>query len=108
MLVPAADSLQEQAISEAWHRGIDGDSFLVPAFERPDQARALHPTSTADSAKPLVVGDKVTLVTSDGTVINLAVCDPASPSASTAPQCLNAYLARAVPASATRTPQRSL
>ena len=101
--------LQDRAITNAWHRAVDGEPGIVHVFERADAGLAsLHATSTGEGAKPLVVGDRVTLLTPDGAILSLRVCDPASASATSAPDCLNAFVAGAVPPSATPVAQRSL
>ena len=105
----SAPGLSERAMSDAWHRAVDADPNVLHAFERIGQPQSdLHPASMAEPAKPLTVGERVTLVTPDGTIHTLRVCDPASPSATTAPDCLNAFAARAVTPPVAVVPQRSL
>ena len=109
-LVPFAGAgLSERSMAESWHRAVDADPNIVPAFDRstPGQA-SLHPASSADPAKPLIVGDQVTLVTPDGAIHTLRVCDPASPHAASAPDCLNAFANRAIVPPVAPVPQRSL
>jgi hypothetical protein len=108
-LLTAAPGLSERAMSEAWHRAVDADPSVIHAFEPLGRPRSnLHPTSTAEAAKALIVGEQVTLVTPDGAIHTLRVCDPASPSAATAPDCLNAFAARAIVVPVAAVPQRSL
>jgi hypothetical protein len=100
---------QDRAVTEAWNRAVDAEPGIVHVFERGDAGQSnLHATSMNSGAKPLVVGERVTLVTPDGAIHTLRVCDPASASASIAPDCLNAFVARAVPPATTPVPQRSL
>ena len=100
---------QDRAITGAWQRAVDADQSIVHVFERGDAGSAnLHPTSSVEAVKPLVVGDRVTLVTPDGAIHTLRVCDPASAGAAIAADCLNAFAARAVLPAATPVPQRSL
>ena len=99
---------RDRAITGAWQRAVDADQTIVHVFDRSDAGPTnLYPTST-DAAKPLVIGDRVTLLTPDGAIHTLRVCDPASASATIATDCLNAFAARAVLPAATPVPQRSL
>jgi hypothetical protein len=105
----AQTAAQDRAVTNAWHRAVDADPGIVHVFERGDAGQSnLHPASLAGAAKPLVVGERVTLVTPDGAIHTLRICDPASASASITPDCLNAFVARAVPPATAPVPQRSL
>ena len=105
----AQTGAQDRAVTQAWHRAFDAEPGIVHVFERGDAGQSnLHPTSMTTGTKPLVVGERVTLVTPDGAIHTLRVCDPASASASVAPDCLNAFVAGAVPAITAPIPQRSL
>ena len=109
LLFSAQIGHQDRAITGAWQRAVDADQTIVHVFDRGDAGTSnLHPTSSAEAVKPLVVGDRVTLVTPDGAIHTLRVCDPASASAAVAADCLNAFAARAVLPAATPVPQRSL
>lgn len=100
---------QDRAVTEAWNRAVDAEPGIVHVFERGDAGQSnLHATSMNSGAKPLVVGERVTLMTPDGAIHTLRVCDPTSASASIAPDCLNAFAARAVPPEIAPVPQRSL
>ena len=109
ILTGAQTGAQDRAVTQAWHRAVDAEPGVVHVFERGDAGQSnLHPTSMTAGAKPLVVGERVMVVTPDGAIHTLRVCDPASASASIAPDCLNAFVARAVPPATTPVPQRSL
>ena len=107
--LPTGSAMPERALSDAWHRAVDANPNVVHAFEPGDLGRGhLHETSTTEQPKPLIVGERVTVVTPDGTIHTLRVCDPASSKATTAPDCLNAFVARAVAPPTVPVPQRSL
>lgn len=101
-------AFQERALAQAWHRAVDAAPDMVQTFERENGPGNLHPASTVQDTKPLVVGERVMLLTPDGTIHTLRVCDPASPTATTAADCVNAFVARAVTPVVTPTPHRSL
>lgn len=99
----------DRIIADSWRRAIDADPNIVHVFERnPTGQATLHPTSSVDTGRPLVVGDRVMLVTPDGAIHAVRVCDPASANAATAPDCLNNLVARAITPAAAPPPQRSL
>lgn len=105
----SASSLSERAMSGTWHRAVVSDPGIIHVLGDGDAiGSALHPASTGDAGRAPVIGERVTLVAPDGTIRSLRVCDPASPSSVSAPDCLNAYLSRAVPPSHLDVRQRSL
>ena len=100
---------QDRAISDAWRRAVDADTSIIQVFDRGSAGQvALHPASTAEVVKPLVVGERITVVTPDGLIHNLRVCDPASPSANLATDCINSFVAKAVVPAVRPHAQRSL
>jgi hypothetical protein len=107
--LPVNPAFSEHALAAAWYRAVDTDRNIVhafnPGFSNPAR---LYPTSTGDSSKPLVVGQNVTLVTPDGTIHTLRVCDAGLSGAAAPSDCLSAFAARAVVPVVTPAPQRSL
>jgi hypothetical protein len=99
--------LSERTLSTSWHRAVEAEGNRTLDFDR-TSASLVVPVSSGDTAKSLIVGERVTLVTPDGNIHNLRVCDPASPTASMAPDCLAGFAARAVVAPSAPVPQRSL
>ena len=100
---------QDWSVAGAWTRAVETSPGLTQAFERGHaHGDNLQPVSTAEAARPLVIGERLTVVTPDGGILTLRVCDPRSPSSTTAPDCLNALVSRAVPAANTPVAHRSL
>lgn len=104
-----AGSFAERTMAGTWHRAVESDPGIIHALGDGELTGSpLHPASTGDTARAPVIGERVTLVAADGSIRTLRVCDPASPSSTASPDCLNAYLSRAVPPSAQTVRQRSL
>ena len=99
--------LSERALATSWQRAVEADGIRALDFDRASSS-LMHPVSSGDSVRPLVVGERVTLVTPDGVIHTLRVCDPASAAASVAPDCLAGFAARAVVQPGVPVPQRSL
>ena len=105
--ITLGSGLSEHTLTQSWHRAVESDAQGIHAFE-PASGAHVHPVSSIATGKPLLVGERVTLVTPDGAIHTLRVCDPASASAISAPDCLGAFAARAVVPAAAPVPQRSL